>query len=134
MDQKDNRVHTRAQYFLLPGADGNAPVPVYSLRAAGDTLSVPGLVVDMSDGGLQILTSSRSQLADPEYSLEIVVSEELRLERQRVRQVWSRPDGVNTRTGFAFVEQGSHVDRMEQLLRTAEMRLLRCVLHPLAGE
>jgi len=130
METSEKRVHTRAQYFLLRTPGDNNPVPVYSLRDADDTNAIPALVVDMSEGGLQLLTTTAVRLEDTNYRISIVTEDEAVIPQQLVHPVWTRPDGVNNRTGCAFVNPVTAQDAIAQLLKDSEMGLLRCVLHP----
>lgn len=130
LDATDQRVHTRAQYFLLRSNDGQAPLPVYALRASGDVDAIPALVVDMSEGGVQILSTQSASLASGEYLLEISQGDGAELVAQKVAMVWSRPDGVNVRSGFAFADQAAPVAQLELMLKAADHGLLRCLLRP----
>lgn len=133
MTKPENRVHPRSQYFLLK-EDGH-PVPVYAFRDANDVVATPALVVNMSDGGVQVLTSSSDAPDEAEYDLQIAHADELdsALEHIRIAKVWQRADGVNTRTGFAFRQGGETPAILERYLSKAEHHVLRCILHPVAG-
>lgn len=127
--QAEQRVHTRSQYFLLQ-ADG-APVSLYAFRPADAVHAVPALVVDMSQGGMQILSATASPLEQNAYRMELhtgdSVSEALKF---AVGRVWSRPDGMNMRSGFAFADDPKIADAVGELLAQSEHRILRCVLYP----
>jgi hypothetical protein len=47
-----------------------------------------------------------------------------------VHAVWSRPDGVNLRTGFAADQGSALVEAVEVLLSGGDEKVLRCVLYP----
>lgn len=130
MNETDKRTHTRAQYFLIK--DAGQAVPIYAFRDPADRLAIPALVVDISDGGVQVLSAQTTGLSQQMYSLELVVGSAIdaELERVQVHVVWSRADGVNVRVGFAF-SYGSEVGaKWSQILQGAPHQLLRCVLHP----
>lgn len=131
MDDADKRTHTRAQYFLIK--DGPQVVPVYAFREQDDVLAVPALVVDIGEGGVQILSSHMTELSQATYDLELVTESPTPqpLERARIEKVWSREDGVNIRTGFAFSQAGSAGTEWIEILQSAPHHLLRCVLHPI---
>ena len=133
MSKTENRIHPRSQYFLLQ--EEGHPVPVYAFRDADDVVATPALVVDMSDGGVQVLTSHSDAPDEAEYDLQIAHSDVLdaALAHIRVAKVWQRADGVNTRTGFAFRHGGEAPAILERYLSRAEHHLLRCILHPVSA-
>jgi hypothetical protein len=130
MSQAEKRIHTRSQYFLIK-SEGQ-PLPVYAFRDENDLSAVPALVVDLSEGGVQVLTTQDTVLDSNGYELEIANpdGEQNQLERINVKKVWQKRDGLNTRTGFAFQGGADHHQRLAELISHAEHHLLRCVLHP----
>ena len=125
----EKRVHTRSQFFLLH-SDGQ-PVPFFSFRPEDAIDATPGLVVDLSDGGLQILTANDQAVSQQTYSMELVVGERVGTgKKYKVSQVWSRPDGVNVRSGYAFVDGAAAAQEVGDLLAASERKILRCVLYP----
>jgi hypothetical protein len=125
----DKRTNPRSQFFLLQA--GGEPISFYSFRPEEAIDAIPGLVVDLSDGGLQILTSNAQALAQASYQLELVTSEPVGNGKQyKVRAVWSRPDGINLRTGFAFDGGTALTKEIGALLSERERNVLRCVLYP----
>jgi hypothetical protein len=129
VDSTEKRVSTRSQFFLLQ-SDGE-PIPFYAFRPEDAIDAVPALVVDLSDGGLQILTASNQALDQDSYLLELVTLERVGSgKKYRVHAVWSRPDGVNMRTGFAFDDGAGLVEQVELLRSGSAHHVLRCVLYP----
>lgn len=130
MPETEQRLHPRAEYFLIK-SEGQV-VPVYAFRDAADTAAIPALVVDLSTGGLQILTTHSTGLVQDTYSLEMVLDEVLSppLERAPVVKIWERRDGLNFRSGFAFHGSSEMPARIAALLEHAPHHVLRCVLHP----
>lgn len=125
----EKRVHTRSQFFLL-NSDGE-PVSFFSFRPEEAIDATPGLVVDLSDGGLQILTANALTLVQKNYHMELVVGERVGDgKRYPVSQVWTRPDGVNVRSGYAFVDGAASAQEVSALLAASERKILRCVLYP----
>ena len=125
----EKRVHTRSQFFLL-NSDGE-PVSFFSFRPEDAVDATPGLVVDLSDGGLQILTANAQNLAEVNYTMELVVGERVgNGKKYPVSQVWTRPDGVNVRSGYAFVDGAAAAQEVGELLAASERKILRCVLYP----
>jgi len=125
----EKRVNPRSQFFLLQ-SEGE-PVSFYSFRPEDAVDAVPALVVDISSGGLQILTADTSELVQKSYRLELVTEGRVGGGKQYdVHSVWSRPDGVNVRTGFAADEGSVLLEEVAVLLSGSEVKVLRCVLYP----
>jgi hypothetical protein len=130
MVDTNKRTHTRAQYFLIK--DEGQAVPIYAFRDPADVLAIPALVVNLGDGGVQVLTTHTAYVSQEIYNLELVAEnpDDAKPEIAQVHRVWSREDGVNVRTGFAF-SQGANVGaRWLKILEGAPHHLLRCILHP----
>jgi hypothetical protein len=130
MTLENKRVHARAQYFLIKHKDDL--VPIYAFRGEQDVSSVPGVIVDLGEGGVQLLTAGVSNLAEQVYDLELVTEASSDASRSvaRVQKIWSREDGINVRTGFSFSEPSSMGATWLGTLQAADNQLLRCVLHP----
>jgi len=131
MDQANKRMHTRTQYFLIK--DDKQAIPIYAFRDPTDLSAIPALVVDIGDGGIQILTTRGVDLSQQTFDLELVDAGEpsdTELRREQIQMVWSREDGTNIRTGFAFTQGLDVGARWVQILESAPHRLLRCILHP----
>ena len=125
----EKRTNARSQFFLLQ--TGGQPVPFYSFRPEEAVDAVPALVVDLSDGGLQVLTATGQMLPHKNYRLELVTGGLVGSGKQfGVHAIWSRPDGVNLRTGFAFEDHAAIADEVAVLLSGSERKVLRCVLYP----
>jgi len=131
MSQAEKRIHTRSQYFLIK-SDGQ-PVPIYAFRDEDDLVAVPALVVDLSEGGVQVLTAQSTTLDGNDYELEVTLPDEgqQQLDRIKISKVWQKRDGVNTRTGFAFRGNSDVEQRLTELISHSAHHLLRCVLHPI---
>lgn len=130
MTETDQRVHPRAQYFLIK--DAGQAVPIYAFRDPDDLYAIPGLVVDISAGGVQVLTADTDELSQAIYNLELVVnlSSDAQAEVAEVRKVWSQAEGVNVRTGFVFSQSVETDAKWSEVLRDVPHHLVRCVLHP----
>jgi hypothetical protein len=131
MGDADKRIHTRVQYFLIK--DDNQAVPIYAFRDAGDALAIPALLIDLSDGGAQVLTTRTAHLSHQIYSMELVVAgiaDDAELERAQVEKVWFRDEGINIRTGFVFTDVAQAGANWVKILKGAQHHVVRCVLHP----
>lgn len=131
MDEIEKRNHTRSQYFLIK--DHDEAVPIYAFRDAADTAAIPALVVDISESGAQVLTTHTAELSHRVYNLELVAGEALatNLENFQIHLVWSRADGINVRSGFAFAKGQKTQPELATVLSGVPHHVLRCVLHPL---
>ena len=132
MDHSDKRVHPRMQFFLLQMNDehGRKLVPVYSFRSGEDASAIAALVVDLSEGGLQILTNSDVEMPGDDYELQIQGHEESSLGRQMIHRVWQKSDGMHIRCGFSFTDKTVSVQEIGNFLKNEELHLLRCALYP----
>lgn len=130
MTSSEKRRHPRSQYFLL--SEDGQPLPVYAFRAEQEPATIAALLLDLSEGGVQVLTAAGDAPDEPYYGLEVVhaAKPEAVAGRLRVARVWQRADGVNVRTGFAFVAPDATSAALGQYLSAAPHHLLRCVLHP----
>jgi hypothetical protein len=125
----ERRSYARAQYFLL--RDGAEQVPVFAFRPENETDAVPALVVDISEGGVQILSTPITPISIGSYTLELVPTDSSAPgKRHTVHLVWSRPEGMNIRSGFVFDNPGESSADVAALLKTSKHHILRCVLHP----
>jgi hypothetical protein len=127
--ESERRTYARAQYFLL--RDGSEQVPVFAFRPENEADAVPALVVDISEGGVQILSTPITQISIGSYTLELVPADgTLPGKRHIVHLVWSRPEGMNIRSGFVFDNPSESNADVAALLTASKHRILRCVLHP----
>jgi hypothetical protein len=130
MTSPEKRRHPRSQYFLL-NEDGH-PLPVYAFRAEQEPSAIAALLLDLSEGGVQVLTAAGDAPEETHYGLEVVhaTTSDAVGARLRVARVWQRADGVNVRTGFAFTAPKETRAALGRELSEAPHHLLRCVLHP----
>ena len=130
MSHAEKRAHPRSQYFLVK-SEGQ-PLPVYSFRDERDLASIPALVVDSSEGGVQILTAQTDGLSGDSYELELASSADplKQIGCVNLRKIWQKTDGLNIRTGFAISSDGAQSQFLDALITQAPNNLLRCVLRP----
>ena len=129
VESPEKRVHARSQFFLLHDEGGVASV--YSFRPEDATDAIPALVVDLSEGGLQVLTANTDVPAARPYRLELALGGRLGSGKTYdMQRVWSRPDGINTRSGFAFDHGTDLSQEVGALLAGSAHKVLRCVLYP----
>lgn len=126
----ENRVHTRAQFFRI-SSPGEDPVAVYAFRAENDKDAIPALVVDLSEGGVQILSNTTAPLVGSLFNLNLVPETPLPdLHPYQVQKVWSCTEGIYVKTGFEFAEGVAIGETLIKLFSSNENCFLRCVLHP----
>lgn len=125
----EKRVFPRSQFFLVK--TGDELVSYFSFRPEDAIEATPALVVDLSDGGVQVLTANDHPFGQQVYRLELVTGDRVGSGKHyEVHLVWSRPDGVNTRSGFSFKGGTVVADEVSVLLAVSDRNILRCVLYP----
>jgi hypothetical protein len=130
MESSEKRTHTRAQFFLV--RQDHDYVPVFAFRSPDDVDAVPALVVDASEGGVQILTTVNATVDGLHYDLEVLAAaaDAADLPAWEVHRVWSRQEGMYVKSGFVFETAGAAQEKIAAHLASAEHHMLRCVLHP----
>ena len=135
MEISEKRVHTRAQFFRL-GTGANA-TSMFAFRDEANPQSIAALVLDISEGGLQILSQAGALMPGKAFQLELVVSPSdasEKLAAGHVQWVWSRPEGIYTRSGFVLQTDASSLPTLVAALQAADQQMLRCVLHPVSAQ
>jgi hypothetical protein len=127
----DERSHPRAP-FAQPHLPGGS-VQVSHVQPLEDPQAIPALVVNLSEGGLQVLSTASLTPQGTRYALELLPEKEGGRVHNRleVHRVWSRPDGMNIKSGFAFRVQAGSITELLQQHASNGPSILRCVLHPL---
>ena len=133
----DARAHARAVFFLVPSAREQLPVWVFVPQdgQAGQA-GQPGLILDISPAGLQVLSSAAEPLQAPRYRIELLLGEGEGVARfhANARVVWrSSLSTLGDLSGLAFETENSDV---AQFLATyapsvTARRWVRCWLSPL---
>ncbi len=133
----DQRTHRRVECFRVPAH--REQVPVWVFRPADATDAVAGLVLNLSDGGVQVLTAAEELPAHERYDIQLLLGEDDQVPRfrGRVTRVWTRDASDAGRlTGFRFDEARSSAEtfiRTYQAL-TPERRWVRCLLVPAGAD
>jgi hypothetical protein len=127
----EKRSTPRAQYFLINQV--GVRIPIFAFRPEDDSTALAVLVVDAAEGGVQVLSAQGRDIEFERYELEAMrdaldeVSKRIKCEVQRV---WSRQDGMYTKSGFSFVGDTSQTAELRNTFMTSDQGLLRCVLRP----
>lgn len=130
----DARAHARAVFFLVPTEREQLPVWVFVPQ--DDQAGQPGLILDISPAGMQVLTSAAEPLHMPRYRIELLLGEGEGVARFHAdaRVVWrSALSTLGDLSGLAFETENSDV---AQFLATyapsvTARRWVRCWLSPL---
>lgn len=127
----DQRRSPRVEFFLVPEEHEQLPVWVIKPESMADARG--GVVVNLSEEGLQILTAAEPPLDAQHYELRLLLGEDegVPLFSASVRRVWSRPlSRIVQLCGFEFESSNSQA---EEFLRTQTAQItarkwVRCVL------
>ncbi|MBC3863022.1 PilZ domain-containing protein [Undibacterium jejuense] len=133
MTQPDNRSFQRVQFFRLPKDQGF--IPVWVFNRDGEENSLSALLVDMSESGIQLLTSFDEKIAFSQYQLRILEEDQNTLEMPNIqlKHIWSSPEGgMHIRSGFSFNPIDSEtIILILQRMQTRQLTYVRCALTPL---
>lgn len=128
----ENRVYKRVQFFMVPAAEHEIrPIWVFNSQNPGNSLA--GLVANMSESGIQVLTGIEEMPENTQYRLTFLMDEnagEVNLPDCHVQWVWSEPAaGLYTRSGFTFVnELEASLKALLDRVGNGEQLYLRCAL------
>lgn len=131
MTYSDQRAQARSHYLLEKATPEVVSARTQSYLEERAAAGVPGLVLDMSAGGLQVVADDNLHLTHQEYALELVTEGELPFAEGHVRLLWSKAEGEVVRSGFEFVSGFAPLAEIEAMLKNDKHRILRCVLHPI---
>jgi hypothetical protein len=128
----DNRHHPRVQCFQISQEHDLKPVWVFRMASANGVL---GLIVDVSMGGLQVLTDKNEEMRLSDYRLIVHddLSENGELCALDVVCRWSRAEGaLYFRSGFEYSDAPNATGAVEALrARVASgHKWMRCELDP----
>lgn len=135
MDPKavDQRRNPRVEFFLVPVE--REQVPVWLFKPASQADADAGLIVNMSEGGVQVLTNADRELSAARYTVQLLLDE--REARTRfagiARRVWTRPlSKLGNVSGFEFTDAGSSAaEFLAQYRPSLDQRSwVRCLLQP----
>ncbi|MFZ6850003.1 hypothetical protein [Undibacterium sp. RuRC25W] len=133
MTQPDNRNFHRVQFFRLSKNQGF--IPVWVFNRDGDADSLPALVVDMSESGMQVLTSFEEKIRHSAYKLRILDEGEVQMDMPllHLKHIWSTPEGgMHVRSGFSFqnIDRDTVVLVMDRM-KSRDQQYIRCTLTPI---
>ncbi|MDG0852250.1 PilZ domain-containing protein [Roseateles puraquae] len=131
MTSPDQRRYPRVEFFLVPEAHEQLPVWVIKPESATDGRA--GVVVNLSEGGLQIAVSADEPLQGQHYEMRLLLGEDdgVPLFSADVRRVWSRPLNCSAQLGgFEFASHSSEAEQflVAQTAHVTARRWVHCVL------
>ncbi len=97
--------------------------------------AIAGLVINLSDGGLQVLTSSDDALQRPRYEIQLLLGEDAAVARFRghVSRVWTREaNSAGWLSGLRFDDDHSPAEDFIRAYRVGATGRpwVRCLLMP----
>jgi hypothetical protein len=127
----DHRRFPRVEFFLVPAE--HEQLPVWVIKPEGLSDARGGVVVNLSEAGLQVLAAAEPALEAQHYELRLLLGEDegVPLFSAAVRRVWTRPlSQLVQLCGFEFEAPNSQA---EEFLRTQTAQItarkwVRCVL------
>lgn len=127
----DLRRFPRVEFFLVP--DEHEQLPVWVVKPQDLAGARGGVVVNLSESGLQILAATEPALEADHYEMRLLLGEDegVPLFAAPVRRVWSRPlSQLVQLSGFEFDAPNSQAEEFLRV-QTAQItarRWVRCVL------
>ncbi|WP_296510928.1 PilZ domain-containing protein [Rhodoferax sp.] len=131
MARSEQRVHTRATFFRI--GSGSQAATYFAFRDANQPQALAALILDVSEGGVQILSQAGSQLTGKSFQLEMHFATDQGIETLdggEIQWVWSEPDGIYTRSGFVARAEGHSLATFIQGLPAQKEHIIRCALYP----
>ncbi len=131
----DHRSHRRVEFFLVP--DRREQIPVWIFKPADAVDAIAGLVMNLSDGGLQVLSAADEAPSSTAYELQLLLGEDETVPRFRggVLRVWTREAATTGwLSGFRFEDEHSSAEDFILAYQSATptRRWVRCLLLPRA--
>ncbi|MBC3936610.1 PilZ domain-containing protein [Undibacterium rugosum] len=130
MSQPEKRQYQRIQFFRLVKDQDLIPVWVFNSVSPGS--SIAALVVDMSENGMQVLTSTEEKPEASRYFLHFLGDEgnTLDIPAMQVERIWSTHEqGLYVRTGFRLdAVDRLTLDLMQDKMHRNPAAFIRCSL------
>jgi len=127
----DQRRSPRVEFFLVPAE--HEQLPVWVIKPEGLSDAQGGVVVNLSEDGLQILCAAEPALEAAHYELRLLLGEDegVPLFSAAVRRVWTRPlSRLAQLGGFEFESSNSQAEEFlrAQTAQITARKWVRCVL------
>ncbi len=129
----DHRSQRRVEFFLV--SDDHEHIPVWVFKPADAVDAIGGLVMNLSDGGLQVLCGSDNAPVHTSYEIQLLLGEDEAVPRfgGRVTRLWTREAASRGwLSGFRFENEHSSAEDFIRVYRSSaqERRWVRCLLVP----
>ncbi len=129
----DHRSHRRVECFRVPMH--RAHVPVWVFKPSDAVEASAGLLMNLSDGGLQVLTAADDALSHAGYEIQLLLGEDETVPRfrGRVTRVWTREAiSAGWLSGLRFDDERSPAADFTRVYQAggAARRWVRCLLFP----
>lgn len=127
----DMRRFPRVEFFLVP--EEHEQLPVWVVKPEDLAAARGGVVVNLSESGLQILAAAEPPLEGTHYEMRLLLGEDegVPLFTAPVRRVWTRPlSKIVQLGGFEFETPNSEAEEFLRV-QTAQItarQWVRCVL------
>lgn len=133
MIEVENRRTERVEFLLVPVA--REQVPVWLFKPPRLAQAIAGLIVNLSKGGVQVLTSSQHRLLHDLYTVELMLGEAdgVAAFSGEVRRVWTHHySSFAEASGMVFIDPESPVAEFVQQFQPRQSRQtwVRCMLTP----
>ncbi|MFN3859919.1 MAG: hypothetical protein ACK4R2_00430 [Roseateles sp.] len=127
----DQRRSPRVEFFLVPAE--HEQLPVWVIKPQGLSDARGGVVVNLSENGLQILCAAEPVLDALHYELRLLLGEDegVPLFSAAVRRVWTQPlSRLVQLSGFEFESANSQAEEFlrAQTAQITARKWVRCVL------
>ena len=127
----EHRSHRRVAFFRVPTQREQVPVWVFKPQDAAHAIA--GLVMNLSEGGLQVLTGAADEPDGVAFEIQLLLgeSEAVPRFRGRVTRVWTRESAsAGWLSGFHFVDEHSSAEAFIRRWQAdmPERRWVRCLL------
>jgi hypothetical protein len=129
----EHRSHRRVEFFLVPSQ--REQVPVWVFKPADAIQATAGLVVNLSEGGVQVLTASGDAPDRAAYEIQLLLGEPEAVPRfrGRVTRVWTHEAAsAGWLSGLRFDDERSSAEDFIRSYRASmpERGWVRCLLVP----
>ncbi|GGX32903.1 hypothetical protein GCM10010946_07760 [Undibacterium squillarum] len=132
MNTAEKRQFQRVQFFRLTRDREFVPVWVFNKQPQDD--AVTGLIVDLSDSGVQVMTVWEDRPQSSAWMVHLLDNHGDRMQMPAVRldYVWSaQHESLYARTGFRFhTAQEGAAGLLQALIANQPQQVLRCQLTP----
>lgn len=129
----EHRHHRRVEFFLVPSQ--REPIPVWVFKPTDAVDAIAGLVMNLSEGGVQVLTAPGAAPDRAAWEIQLLLGEAEAVPRfrGRVTRVWTREAASSGwLSGLRFDDAHSSAEVFIRSWRASmpERGWVRCVLVP----